>query len=153
MLQRALESCTCNPYGDPSCCAAQGIFTLNQSSQCYISNTVDEVVFGNLSTLPGANPIPATCYEDYVATEIPAILDPVYTYTTMNGVTMLPSGTVAIPVEAVDVKHGPEVRDRFGGQEFCFDWMVWELYSTFNSLQLNSTISIVKELRGANFNK
>ncbi|THV02678.1 hypothetical protein K435DRAFT_775460, partial [Dendrothele bispora CBS 962.96] len=102
VLQHALTSCTCNPYGDPTCCAAQGIFTLNQSSQCYISNTIDEKVFGNISTLPGANPVQAPCYEDYVASETPAILEPVYTYTTMEG-TMLPSGTVATPAVTVDV--------------------------------------------------
>ncbi|KAF5361399.1 hypothetical protein D9758_006256 [Tetrapyrgos nigripes] len=102
VLQRALTSCTCNPYGDPSCCAAQGIFTLNQSSHCYISNIVDEPVLGNLTTLPGANPVQAPCYENYIASSIPAILDPVYVSSTSASATN-PSGTVAIPATTIDV--------------------------------------------------
>ena len=37
-------------------------------------------VKGTLDTLPGANPVQAPCYEDYVATSTPAIVAPVYAY-------------------------------------------------------------------------
>ncbi|KAF7321086.1 RNA-directed DNA polymerase from transposon X-element [Mycena chlorophos] len=42
LLQSALDGCNCNPYGDPTCCVSAGIFSMNQSSNCFISDTVDE---------------------------------------------------------------------------------------------------------------
>jgi len=42
ILQKALDECNCNPYGDPTCCVAKGIFTMDQSKRCYVSNTVNE---------------------------------------------------------------------------------------------------------------
>ncbi|KAJ3986052.1 hypothetical protein F5890DRAFT_1506543 [Lentinula detonsa] len=93
VLQKAILGCTCNPYGDPTCCVDAGIFSFNQTKQCYISDTIDEPVLGNLSTLPGANPVQAPCFESYIATSTPPILAPVYTFTATAS-THLPSGTV-----------------------------------------------------------
>lgn len=42
VLQDAVDRCNCNPYGDPSCCAAQGIFDFEQNKQCYVTDTIDE---------------------------------------------------------------------------------------------------------------
>ncbi|KAJ4481131.1 hypothetical protein J3R30DRAFT_3287236 [Lentinula aciculospora] len=94
ILQKAISGCNCNPYGDPTCCVDSGIFTFNQTQQCYISDTVNEPVLGNLSTLPGANPVQAPCFESYVATSTPAILTPIYTYTATASTPLL-SGTIA----------------------------------------------------------
>ncbi|KAJ3789395.1 hypothetical protein GGU10DRAFT_425661 [Lentinula aff. detonsa] len=96
VLQKAISGCTCNPYGDPTCCVDAGIFSFNQTKQCYISDTIDEPVLGNLSTLPGANPVQAPCFESYIATSTPPILAPVYTFTATAS-THLPSGTVVTP--------------------------------------------------------
>ncbi|KAL1735188.1 hypothetical protein EV714DRAFT_267934 [Schizophyllum commune] len=79
-LKNALDHCHCNPYGDPSCCVAQGLFTFDQKAKCYITDSVEEKVQGTLDRLPGANPVQAPCYEDYVATSTPAIVAPVYAY-------------------------------------------------------------------------
>ncbi|KAI5899816.1 uncharacterized protein SCHCODRAFT_01083620, partial [Schizophyllum commune H4-8] len=79
-LKNALDYCHCNPYGDPSCCVAQGLFTFDQEAKCYSTDSVEEKVKGTLDTLPGANPVQAPCYEDYVATATPAIVAPVYAY-------------------------------------------------------------------------
>ncbi|SJL01044.1 uncharacterized protein ARMOST_04360 [Armillaria ostoyae] len=102
ILQTAINECHCNPYGDPSCCVAAGTFTINQDARCYVSNTVDEITTGNLTTLPGANPVQAPCYEDYVAAYTPAIVGPVYV-STEEGV--VPNGTteVVVPARTVDV--------------------------------------------------
>ncbi|PBK80068.1 hypothetical protein ARMGADRAFT_93478 [Armillaria gallica] len=93
VLQRAINECHCNPYGDPSCCVAAGTFTIDQNAKCYVSNTVDEITTGNLTTLPGANPVQAPCYEDYVATYMPAVVGPVYV-STEEGV--VPNGTTEV---------------------------------------------------------
>ncbi len=42
ILQDAIDRCNCNPYGDPTCCAAQGIFDFEQNKQCYVTDTIDE---------------------------------------------------------------------------------------------------------------
>lgn len=103
VLQKAISGCTCNPYGDPTCCANAGIFTFNQTAQCYISNTVDETVLGTLSILPGANPVQAPCYENYIASYTPAVLAPIYTYTATTGTGLLPTGTIATPTTMIQV--------------------------------------------------
>ncbi|KAK0442529.1 uncharacterized protein EV420DRAFT_1077422 [Desarmillaria tabescens] len=97
VLQKAINECHCNPYGDPSCCVAAGTFTIDQNARCYISNTVDEITTGNLTTLPGANPVQAPCYEEYIATYTPAIVEPVYV-STKDGV--LPNGTTEVVTPA-----------------------------------------------------
>ncbi|KAG5640510.1 hypothetical protein DXG03_008235, partial [Asterophora parasitica] len=43
VLQKAVDGCNCNPYGDPTCCAQKGIFTLTKDKKCYITKSVDEV--------------------------------------------------------------------------------------------------------------
>jgi len=42
VLQKALNECNCNPYGDPSCCVSKGLFDLDQSKRCFLSTTVNE---------------------------------------------------------------------------------------------------------------
>ncbi|KAJ6554576.1 hypothetical protein B0H19DRAFT_995026 [Mycena capillaripes] len=107
VLQRALNGCNCNPYGDPTCCVDQGLFGMNKSSACYITNTVDEQSklpmissLGTLQTLPGNNPIQAPCYQTYIDPITPAILSPVYVY---NGSTGGPTGTVVTPAQTAIV--------------------------------------------------
>ncbi len=60
------------------------------------------VATGNLTTLPGANPVQAPCYEEYVAAYTPAIVGPVYV-STEEGV--VPNGTteIVVPARTVDV--------------------------------------------------
>ncbi|KAK0486751.1 hypothetical protein EDD18DRAFT_1193686 [Armillaria luteobubalina] len=103
VLQRAINECHCNPYGDPSCCVAAGVFKIDQNTRCFISNTIDEITTGNLSTLPGANPVQAPCYEEYTATYTPAIVGPVYV-STEEGV--VPNGTTEVLVPATTVDGG-----------------------------------------------
>ncbi|KAJ7584978.1 hypothetical protein C8J56DRAFT_788645 [Mycena floridula] len=95
VLQRAIDGCNCNPYGDPSCCVAAGIFTMQQTIGCYSTPTFDEAVTGNLTTLPGANPVQAPCYEAYVDPVVPPILSPVFAFTSTAGATpTIPTGNV-----------------------------------------------------------
>ncbi|KAK0477151.1 hypothetical protein EDD18DRAFT_1211617 [Armillaria luteobubalina] len=108
VLQRAINECNCNPYGDPSCCVAAGVFTIDQNARCYISNTIDEITTGNLSTLPGANPVQAPCYEEYTATYTPAIVGPVYV-SMEEGV--VPNGTTEVLVPATTVDGGGRKTD------------------------------------------
>ncbi|KAK0192111.1 hypothetical protein F5146DRAFT_1120070 [Armillaria mellea] len=103
ILQRAIDECHCNPYGDPSCCVAAGTFTINQTARCFVSNTVDEITTGRLATLPGANPVQAPCYEAYTATYTPAIVGPVYVSTQEGAV---PSGETGVVVPARTVDGG-----------------------------------------------
>ncbi|KAJ3477707.1 hypothetical protein NLJ89_g12401 [Agrocybe chaxingu] len=42
VLQRAVDGCTCNIYGDPTCCAQKGLFTLEKDTKCYITKSIDE---------------------------------------------------------------------------------------------------------------
>ncbi|KAF7297324.1 Wsc domain [Mycena indigotica] len=63
VLQRALDGCNCNPYGDSTCCVNQGIFGLNTSATCYITNTIDEQTLGTLDVLPGNNPVQGSISE------------------------------------------------------------------------------------------
>ncbi|KAJ7756245.1 hypothetical protein B0H16DRAFT_1314999 [Mycena metata] len=105
VLQKALNGCNCNPYGDATCCVNQGIFGMNTSSVCYITNSVDEQselssALGTLSTLPGNNPIQAPCYQTYIDPITPPILSPVYVY---NGSAGGPTGTVATPAQTAIV--------------------------------------------------
>jgi len=94
VLERALNECHCNPYGDPTCCAAQQIFTMNSTSKCYITDTVDEATTGTLAVLPGNNPVQAGCYEEYIDQSTPALLAPVFVY---NGTTPPARGNVSVP--------------------------------------------------------
>ncbi|TFK36514.1 hypothetical protein BDQ12DRAFT_686546 [Crucibulum laeve] len=102
ILERAVDECNCNPYGDPTCCAAKQIFTIDQSKKCFISNTFDEITMGTLATLPGNNPVQDTCYEDFVDPVTPPVLSPVFVY---NGTGLTPSGTVATPARTASVSQ------------------------------------------------
>jgi len=100
VLQKALNGCNCNPYGDATCCVNQGIFGMNTTSTCYITDSIDEQTLGTLETLPGNNPIQAPCYQTYIDPVTPAILSPVYVY---NGSTGGPTGTVVTPAQTAIV--------------------------------------------------
>jgi len=83
VLQKAVDNCHCNQYGDPTCCAAQKIFDLNQGQQCHITKSIDEQTTGTLLRLPGNNPVQpegktATSFTDNVQ---PAFIAPVFAYT------------------------------------------------------------------------
>ncbi|KAF8147672.1 hypothetical protein B0H34DRAFT_738741 [Crassisporium funariophilum] len=106
ILQKALDECNCNPYGDPSCCVAKGIFNLDQTTRCYISDTVDETTLGTLDVLPGNNPVQADCYEDYVDPVTPALISPVYVYNTTNQ--QPPKGTIAVPASTAVTPQSPK---------------------------------------------
>ncbi|KAK0481079.1 hypothetical protein EDD18DRAFT_1085518 [Armillaria luteobubalina] len=101
VLQRAINKCHCNLYGNPSCCIAAGVFTINQNARCFISNFIDEITMGNLSMLPGANPVQVPCYEEYTVIYMPAIVGPVYV-SMEEGV--VPNGMmeVVVPARMVD---------------------------------------------------
>ncbi|KAF8889009.1 hypothetical protein BD779DRAFT_1623261 [Infundibulicybe gibba] len=98
VLQGAVDKCTCNPYGDPTCCAAQNLFTMNSTSHCYITPTFDEPVTGTLSALPGNNPVQSACYEEYVDTVFPAVISPVFAYT---GTAPPPTGSIVSPAQTL----------------------------------------------------
>ncbi|KAL0945477.1 hypothetical protein HGRIS_000963 [Hohenbuehelia grisea] len=96
VLQNAVDKCHCNPFGDPQCCADQGIFTLVKDGSCHITDSIDEVVTGTLPKLPGNNPVQkgpgrVTTLSDPAT---PAILSPVYAYT---GDSAPAKGSVATP--------------------------------------------------------
>ncbi|KAJ3510691.1 hypothetical protein NLJ89_g4535 [Agrocybe chaxingu] len=42
VLQKAVDNCHCNPYGDPKCCADQGIFDLTSGKKCRITPSLNE---------------------------------------------------------------------------------------------------------------
>ncbi|KAG5643284.1 hypothetical protein DXG03_001251 [Asterophora parasitica] len=96
VLQKAVDGCNCNPYGDPTCCAQKGIFTLTKDQNCYITKSVDEVVTGTIPKLPGNNPVvgdgPNAVYTKDPVT--PGIIKPVYVYTSGQPTA---TGSVVIP--------------------------------------------------------
>jgi len=123
VLQRAVDECHCNPYGDPSCCVAQGIFSFQQDEHCYVTDTVVEnsthfslcmigtqlkfsIAKGLLDRLPGENPVQAPCYEEYPVTSTPAIISPTYVYTLLSE---SPTSFVSIisPAEATEAAVSP----------------------------------------------
>lgn len=82
-LQKVVDECNCNPYGDPTCCADAGIFTLQDKTDCKITRTWDETVTGTLEKLPGNNPVvgeggKVTMSDGECQS---AMLSPVYVYT------------------------------------------------------------------------
>ncbi|KAJ2934082.1 hypothetical protein H1R20_g2984, partial [Candolleomyces eurysporus] len=81
VLQNAVDKCHCNPYGDPTCCVDQGIFSMNHGKTCRITKAIDENTTGTLPKLPGNNPVisqgVATPQSDSVT---PALLGPIYAY-------------------------------------------------------------------------
>lgn len=107
VLQKAVDNCHCNPFGDPTCCAEAGIFTLKSGQTCRITKAIDETTTGTLRSLPGNNPVrkegaPAGLLTD---PNVPVLLSPIYVYTgadpTAVGtpVNSVPSSTV-IPSSA-----------------------------------------------------
>ncbi|KAJ6463450.1 hypothetical protein C8R45DRAFT_1025772 [Mycena sanguinolenta] len=131
VLQKALDGCNCNPYGDPTCCVDQGIFGMNKSSACYITNTVDEQTLGTLETLPGNNPIQAPCYQTYIDPITPAILSPVYVY---NGSAGGPTGTVVTPAQTAIVTqtaNGSCIRKGGASSSKRSSWfLLWAVLAT-----------------------
>ncbi|KAF8071559.1 hypothetical protein FPV67DRAFT_1667052 [Lyophyllum atratum] len=83
VLQKAVDECHCDIYGDPTCCVNKGIFHMNKGKQCRITKTIDEPTTGTLAKLPGNNPVQkegvrATMFSD---PNVPTLLAPVYAYT------------------------------------------------------------------------
>ncbi|KAF8903706.1 hypothetical protein CPB84DRAFT_1845684 [Gymnopilus junonius] len=101
VLQKAVNECHCNEFGDATCCAQQGIFDLNQGKNCYITKAIDEQTTGTLLKLPGNNPVQpfghtATIFTDDVT---PPLIEPIFAYTGQNptatGSDVVPAQTVA----------------------------------------------------------
>lgn len=42
VLQKALNECNCNPYGDPACCVAKGLFTMDRDKNCFVTDRIVE---------------------------------------------------------------------------------------------------------------
>ncbi|KAF9558822.1 hypothetical protein CPC08DRAFT_724247 [Agrocybe pediades] len=83
VLQKAVDNCHCNPFGDPTCCVNQGIFDMNQGKTCRITKSIDEQTTGTLLKLPGNNPVQpfgkkATIFADNTS---PNLISPVFAYT------------------------------------------------------------------------
>ncbi|KAJ7220301.1 hypothetical protein GGX14DRAFT_586503 [Mycena pura] len=84
VLQKVVDGCNCNPFGDPTCCSNAGIFNFVHGGTCQITPVVDEQVLGTLDFLPGNNPVvrEGGTAENLPATTTPLFLDPVRVYTT-----------------------------------------------------------------------
>ncbi|KAF9016701.1 hypothetical protein BDZ89DRAFT_1094434 [Hymenopellis radicata] len=82
-LQKAVDGCHCNIYGDPQCCADAGIFTLQKDKQCKKTNIVNERTTGLLAKLPGNNPISGAGGKatNAASNDDPGFVSPVYVYT------------------------------------------------------------------------
>ncbi|KAF9442275.1 hypothetical protein P691DRAFT_739102 [Macrolepiota fuliginosa MF-IS2] len=104
ILQRALSECNCNQFGDPACCVQKGIFNMDTTTKCFITNTFMENTTGTLPDLPGANPVQSGCYEEYIDGTVPASLDPIYIY---NGTSQTPpsTGTIVVPAQTRHVSQ------------------------------------------------
>uniref|UniRef100_A0A8H7XJJ2 DUF1996 domain-containing protein n=1 Tax=Psilocybe cubensis TaxID=181762 RepID=A0A8H7XJJ2_PSICU len=107
VLQKAVDNCHCNEFGDATCCAQQGIFDLNQGKNCRITKAIDEQTTGTLLKLPGNNPVQpygkkATIFTDNVT---PPLLSPIFAYTgdspTATGTVVTPGQTQAQQVSSV----------------------------------------------------
>ncbi|KAF9478863.1 hypothetical protein BDN70DRAFT_879454 [Pholiota conissans] len=96
VLQRAVDNCHCNPYGDPTCCVNQGLFNMNQGKNCRITKAIDEQTTGTLLKLPGNNPVQpfGTKATMFAAGSTPALLSPIYAYT---GDSPSATGSVVVP--------------------------------------------------------
>ncbi|TFK33438.1 hypothetical protein BDQ12DRAFT_615251 [Crucibulum laeve] len=102
VLQNAVDKCHCNPYGDPTCCAQQGIFNFDTGKTCRITPSIDEQTTGTVPKLPGNNPVQGAGHRAtmYMDTTAPNLISPVYAYT---GATPTKTGSV---VKAAVVKPG-----------------------------------------------
>uniref|UniRef100_A0A0W0F7N3 DUF1996 domain-containing protein n=1 Tax=Moniliophthora roreri TaxID=221103 RepID=A0A0W0F7N3_MONRR len=83
VLQRVVDKCYCNDFGDASCCAQQGLFTLNTEGHCRITRSINEITTGTLPKLPGNNPVQEEGNRASMFTDNshPGFLSPVYVYT------------------------------------------------------------------------
>ncbi|KAF5327727.1 hypothetical protein D9619_004538 [Psilocybe cf. subviscida] len=83
VLQKAVDGCNCNPYGDATCCVNKGLFDMDQGKNCRITKAINEQTTGTLLKLPGNNPVQpegkkATIFAD---TSNPELLSPIFAYT------------------------------------------------------------------------
>lgn len=120
VLQRAVDGCNCNIYGDPTCCGQEGkkLFNIRKDNHCRITPAIDERTTGTLPKLPGNNPVQpagqdAQMFRDSV---IPALISPVYAYTgnapTKTGTvvgspTTVPGGSAPTTVPTTTVAPSP----------------------------------------------
>ncbi|KAF7312009.1 DUF1996 domain-containing protein [Mycena indigotica] len=83
VLQNVVDKCHCNDFGDPTCCADQGLFKYVQGGHCRITKGVDEITTGTLASLPGNNPVVGAgqTVENLPAPVTPALISPVFAYT------------------------------------------------------------------------
>ncbi|KAF8951865.1 hypothetical protein BDZ97DRAFT_1683268 [Flammula alnicola] len=96
VLQKAVDNCHCNPYGDATCCVNQGLFNMNQGKSCRITKAIDEQTTGTLLKLPGNNPVQPEGKKAtvFAPDSTPALLSPIFAYT---GDSPTATGTVATP--------------------------------------------------------
>ncbi|KAF8151008.1 hypothetical protein B0H34DRAFT_665516 [Crassisporium funariophilum] len=102
VLQNAVDKCHCNPFGDPTCCVQQGLFSMDQGKSCRITKAIDEQTTGTVLKLPGNNPVQsegkkATMFADNVT---PALISPVFAYT---GDSPTATGSVGGPAQTNSV--------------------------------------------------
>lgn len=83
VLQKVVDNCHCNPYGDATCCAQQGLFDLDTSGTCRLTKSVDETTTGTLLKLPGNNPVQGAGHKatQFTDSTHPGFISPVYVYT------------------------------------------------------------------------
>ncbi|KIY52536.1 hypothetical protein FISHEDRAFT_69766 [Fistulina hepatica ATCC 64428] len=103
VLQKAIEGCNCNPYGDNACCGDAGIYTIkNWTDTCYISNLVDEDNTGPLAQLPGANPVQGAGTEakNYTDSTTPATYSSITVYISTSPILYASTTTTTTPTAA-----------------------------------------------------
>jgi hypothetical protein len=98
VLQKAVDGCNCNPYGDATCCVNKGLFDMDQGKNCRITKAINEQTTGTLLKLPGNNPVQpegkkATIFAD---TSNPELISPIFAYT---GDSPTATGTIAGTVQ------------------------------------------------------
>ncbi|KAJ7082838.1 hypothetical protein B0H15DRAFT_851668 [Mycena belliarum] len=83
VLKNVVDKCNCDNFGDPTCCATAGIFTLTKGGSCRITQGVDEITTGTLKALPGNNPVVPLggTAKNAAALVTPAFISPVFAYT------------------------------------------------------------------------
>ncbi|KAJ7470817.1 hypothetical protein FB451DRAFT_1399567 [Mycena latifolia] len=83
VLQKVVDQCHCNNFGDPTCCSDAGIFTFTHGGNCRITKGVNEITTGTLPALPGNNPVVPLggTAANLAAAVTPALISPVYAYT------------------------------------------------------------------------
>ncbi|KAJ7284380.1 hypothetical protein C8J57DRAFT_1288258 [Mycena rebaudengoi] len=86
VLEKVVDNCHCNNFGDPTCCAEQGLFTFTKGGSCRITRGIDEITTGTIPKLPGNNPVVPenNIAQSLPATVIPPFISPIYAYTGEN---------------------------------------------------------------------